>query len=317
MAPSIPPALPEFEIGFQPPDISPWIAGNTGIPGFTSLRSANAGPHVVLLAITHGNEYSGAIVLDRLLRNPLAPAVGTLTLGFVNLEAFARFDPKRPTASRFVDEDLNRVWEDTVLNGPRRSRELDRAREIRPLIDSADVLLDLHSMLWPADPLILSGSTAAGLKLARSIGTPELIVADDGHANGRRIIDYARFMNTGAAANLLEAGQHWVPETIDTAFNSVVALLRHLGMAELTPTTTPRPQRFARVTTTVTAASKQFSFTQSYRGGDVIPRRNSLIAMDGDREIRTPHDDSLLIMPSLRPSKGHTAVRIAQLLSDA
>ena len=53
---------------------------------------------------------------------------------------------------------------------------------------------------------------------------------------------------------------------------------------------------------------------QPYRGGDVIRRRNTLIALDGETEIRTPHDDCLLIMPSLRPSRGHTAVRLARFL---
>ncbi len=64
----------------------------------------------------------------------------------------------------------------------------------------------------------------------------------------------------------------------------------------------------------VTATTSSFSFVQPYRGGDVIPRRNTLIAIDGETEIRTPHDDCLLIMPSLRPSRGHTAVRLARFV---
>ena len=49
-----------------------------------------------------------------------------------------------------------------MLDGPRHSVELERAREIRPLIDTVDVLLDLHSMLWPSEPLMLCGETAEG-----------------------------------------------------------------------------------------------------------------------------------------------------------
>ena len=41
-------------------------------------------------------------------------------------------------------------------------------------------------------------------------------------------------------------------------------------------------------------------------------RRDTLIAMDGETEIRTPHDNCLLVMPSLRPSRGHTAVRLGR-----
>ena len=64
----------------------------------------------------------------------------------------------------------------------------------------------------------------------------------------------------------------------------------------------------------VTAATGNFAFVQPYRGGDIIPRRNTLIALDGDTEIRTPYDDCLLVMPSLRPSRGHTAVRLARFV---
>jgi predicted deacylase len=314
------PPLPRFTLEFQPPDITPWLAGNTGIPGFTSFISARPGPHVALLALIHGNELAGAVVLDELLRGGLRPARGRLTLGFANIAAFARFDPEQPTASRFVDEDLNRLWDASMLDGPRQSSELERARAMRPLIDSVDVLLDLHSMLWPSDPLILSGATAKGRALAEAIGMPGLVVADAGHVSGRRLIDYGRFASPAVAnsAVLVEAGQHWGRQTVDMVRASVAGLLRHVGMAGNHPCLPPRPPaqavRFAEVTQVVTAATSSFAFVRAFRGCDVVPRRNTLIAMDGDTEIRTVHDDCLLIMPSLRPSRGHTAVRLARLV---
>ncbi len=314
------PPVPQFEVQLTPPNIAAWLPGNIGVAGFTSRRAAAPGPHVALLALAHGNELAGAIVLDRLLRAGLAPSRGTLTFGFINLAAFERFDPKRPTASRFLDEDINRVWDEAVLDGPRHSRELDRAREIRPVLDTVDVVLDLHSMLWPSDPLVLSGAAAKGRTLALGMGTPALVVADRGHANGKRIIDYTRFSDQGTpfAANLVEAGQHWETVTVETALASVAGLLRHLDVvapdAPLPPFSPPVPQRVAMVTTAVTAATASFAFVQSYRGGDVIPRRNTLIALDGHAEVRTPHEDCLLVMPSLRPSRGHTAVRLAKFI---
>jgi hypothetical protein len=99
---------------------------------------------------------------------------------------------------------------------------------------------------------------------------------------------------------------------------SVTGLLRHLKLVTrhpALPAPPPVPQRFAQVTMAVTASTSNFAFVQSYRGGDVIARRNTLIALDGETEIRTPHDNCLLIMPSLRPSRGHTAVRLAQFIA--
>ncbi len=318
-----PPGVPHFAVDLHPPDIRPWIAGNTGIPGFTTFGSGQPGPHVALVALLHGNEVAGAVVLDGMMRAGVRPRRGTLTLGFANLAAFARWDPQHPTASRFLEEDMNRVWDPAVLDGPRRSSELDRARALRPLVDTVDVLLDLHSMLWPSEPLILSGPTPRGLALASALGVPGLVVADSGHATGPRLIDYVRFTapDSAGTACLVEAGQHWQPGTVAITRACVDALLRCSGLSDApvpdlgqTPDPAPAAVRRAEVTTTVTAATSGFTFLQAFRGGDVVPRRNTLIALDGTAEIRTPHDDCLLVMPSLRPSRGHTAVRLARFL---
>jgi len=307
----------------MPPEIAPWLAGNTGIRGFTTRASRLPGPHVALIALTHGNELAGAIALERLLRGGLRPLRGSLTFGFANLAAFERFDPRQPTNSRFIDEDLNRLWDEAVLDGARETSERARAREMRPLIDTVDVLLDLHSMLWPSDPLILSGGSERGRKLALAIGVPQLIVADEGHVGGRRLIDYARFVDPGlrAAANLVEAGQHWECDTVDMTLACIASLLRHAGMIDAHPDLPPPaphwPPRLATVTSAVTASTPNFAFTRAYRGGEVIADRNTLIAIDGMTEIRTPHAECLLVMPSLRPSRGHTAVRMARFIDPA
>ncbi len=311
-----PQALPAFDVEFAAPDISAWRGGNDGLPGFWRFAAPRPGPHVVVTALVHGNEIAGAVVLNRLLQAGVVPLCGRLTLGFVNLDAYDRFDPAHPTASRYVDEDMNRLWDNALLEGPRQSAELARARAIRNVVETADVLLDLHSMLWPSEPLILSGPTARGRALGARIGTPSLVVADHGHASGRRLIDFARFSDPGggAVAVLVEAGQHWRHATVATMEAAVRGVLAATGLAELVPAVPTEPTRFAEVTMAVTAGSGGFSFVQPFRGGDIVPKRHTLIAMDGTTEIRTPHDDCLLVMPSLRPSRGHTAVRLARFV---
>ena len=321
------PDLPQFDVRLRPPDLAPWLAGNTGVAGFTSFVASEPGPHVALVALTHGNELAGGIVLDHLLRQGIRPARGTLTVGFANIAAFSKFDPAQPTASRFVDEDLNRVWDVAVLNGTRDSCETRRARAMRPLIDSVDILLDLHSMLWPSDPLLLCGMTEKGRDLALSIGIPELIVADRGHFSGRRLMDYGRFADPKlpAVANLLESGQHWLPESVALTEAVIAALLAQTGVQPNLPQpnlqqpnlqqpVAPRRTLLLEVTHAINASTAGFAFVQFYRGGDVIGPRNTLIAMDGTLEIRTPYDDCLLVMPALRPSRGHIAVRLARFV---
>ncbi len=312
--------LPRFEVELAVPDLSCWIAGNTGIAGFWRFAAAAPGPHVLLLALTHGNEIAGAIVLERLLAAGLRPERGTLTIGFANLAAFAHFDPRRPILSRSIDEDMNRVWDPAVLEGRRQSIELARAREIRSLIESADVLLDLHSMLWPSDPVLLCGPTARGRALALGVGMSGLVVADGGHPDGLRIIDHPRFASPGARAIALlaEGGQHWRHGTVDTLRAAVAGLLRTTGTLASHPALPPPPPephapRFAAVTETVVANTGAFAFVRPWRGGEIVPKRNTLLALDGEAEVRTPFDNCLLVMPNLRACRGHTAVRLARL----
>jgi predicted deacylase len=66
-------SLTPYPIEVQFPDISPWQHGNAGVEYVHSFDSGVPGPHVMIMALTHGNEVSGAITVDRLLRKGLKP----------------------------------------------------------------------------------------------------------------------------------------------------------------------------------------------------------------------------------------------------
>ena len=309
---------PPIEIAF--PDLSPHAPGNSGIAYAWTFASSRSGPHALVQALTHGNEVCGAIVLDRLLRDAMRPVRGTLSLVFANVAAYLRFDPADPFASRCVDEDFNRLWSSEVLDGTRTSVELVRARELRPLYDRVDYLLDLHSMSEACPPLAMAGRQRKGVEFAQAIATPSHIVIDGGHAAGRRLRDYAYFDDPGDARNalLVECGQHWETGSPAVAMQSTLRFLRHFGMVdadrlerELEPLP-ESPQRLIEVTTTVTIQTDAFRFTRPVKGLQSIPRAGTVYAADGETEIRTPHDDCVLIMPTRRPRKGETAVRLGR-----
>ena len=100
------------------PDITPYKEGNTGIDYLHRFDSGVAGPHVMITALVHGNEICGAIALDWLFGENIRPIRGVMSLCFVNWAAFQSFDPETPFASRYVDEDFNRLWTAEVLEGP-------------------------------------------------------------------------------------------------------------------------------------------------------------------------------------------------------
>lgn len=312
--------LPRIDVAF--PDIEPWRAGNTGIPFVWRFDSARAGPRVTIQALTHGNEVCGAISNDWLLRESVRPSRGSLTLTFANYEAFRTFDATDPFASRCMDEDFNRVWTTEVLDGDRRSRDLARARELRPVYDDTDYLLDLHSMTDPCPPLALAGRQHKGLELARAIGVPEHIVIDAGHAAGKRLRDYDAFDDPvdPRSAVLIECGQHWERAAPEVAKQASLRFLRHFGMIDpaffephVAPVAPPT-QRAIEVTDVVTIDSDEFAFAHPVTGLGIVAKRGTLLARDGAREVRTPYDNAVLIMPTRRPRKGETAVRIGRFV---
>lgn len=305
------------------PDLAPYRSGNTGVPYVTTFDSGRPGPHVLVNALTHGNEICGAQALDWLFRHEVRPAHGRLTLSFANVDAYARFDPQRPYESRYVDEDFNRVWSPEVLGGPRSSVELTRARALLPIVESADFLLDLHSMHLASPPLMLCGVHPRALALARRMGVPQHLVRDPGHDAGRRLRDYGAFDDPAGArtALLIECGQHWDPASEATARQTALRFLGALDAVDpawLEPHLQPlprQPQLEIRVTGPVTITSRDFHFVRDFQGLEVIPRQGTVIARDGGREVRTPCDGCVLIMPGRNLAPGLTAVRLGRIVA--
>ena len=312
-----------IEIGF--PDLTPYRAGNCGIPYVYSFDSDAPGPHVMVNALTHGNEVCGAIIVKALLDLKVRPRRGRLTLAFANVDAYAKFDAHHPDASRFVDQDFNRVWTRATLDDVgRQSSELRRARALRPLIDTVDLLLDLHSMHERSAPLIVSGPLDKGITLARSIGAPSTIISDSGHPEGRRLRDYEAFGDPTSPRNalLIECGQHWEAAAVAVARDSTARVLLTAGTLredELPANwlaASSDPPRVIRVTEPVVATSMDFRFAGAYTGLELFPDAGSVIGWSNGTPIVTPYANCVLVMPSLRQLRpGVTVVRFGKLIA--
>jgi hypothetical protein len=246
---------------------------------------------------------------------------GTLTLSFANIEAFSRFDPKRPYATRFIDEDFNRVWNPETLDGQRDSTELRRARALRPFIEAADYLLDIHSMLEPSPPVMICGPLDKGIRFAFDIGIPRDVVSDEGHANGTRMRDFGGFGDPASPRNalLVECGQHWERSAEHVAWQTTWRFLGRVGvvdeeLAAREIISAAPPQRLVRVTEAVVAHTAEFRFARDFAGMEVVPREGDVIAYDGAEVVRAPYDNCVLVMPVPNNIKtGLTAVRLGRL----
>jgi predicted deacylase len=312
-----------YVVELSPPDITPYRLGNTGVEYITTFDSGVAGPHVMVNAVTHGNEICGAITIDRLFRMDLRPTRGRLSLSFANVAAFHNWDESRPHTNRYVDEDFNRVWSPATLDGERQSVELSRARAMRPVVDDVDFLLDIHSMHDPHGPVMLSGALDRGIALARDVGVPEYVVSDRGHANGTRMRDYGGFGDPAShkTALLVECGQHWETSAAQVSWQSTWRFLRccdvvdrELAETEI-GTAAVAPPKVVRVTDALVATTTDYRFAPGLRGLSVVPNKGDLIATDAGTPVTAPYENCVLIMPTMVHVKpGLTVVRIGQLL---
>ena len=300
-------------IEIAPPDIEAYRRGNAGVEFVHVLDSGKPGPNAMIQALTHGNEFCGAIALDLLFKEGFRPRKGKLILAFANVAAFARFTPEDPDRSRFIDEDYNRVWGDDVLLGSRDSAELRRARELRRFVDAADLLLDLHSMHEPCRPIMVCAKSEKSVALARRMGAPADLLLDTGHPAGLRMIERGAFADPSSprAAVLIECGQHWARSSVDVAIDITQRFLAVAGMIEKA-FEGPR-QRVIRVTEPVVAKTMGFRFASPWKGLEVVPKAGTVVARDGETVWKTPYDDCVMVMPSMVHLKpGTTMVRLGR-----
>jgi predicted deacylase len=309
---------PPIEFAF--PELRKWERG--AAPYVHVLESDHAGPTVMVAALTHGNEVSGAVVVDALLAKGLKPRKGTLIFSFNNIEAYLSFDARTPFKSRMVDEDFNRTW--GRLDQTATTVETRRAQVVRPFVERADLLLDLHSMHDDGVPLMLAGPLAKGVALARKVGTPVDIIADAGHAAGKRMRDYGGFGDPKSAKNalLIETGQHWRASSVAVAKDVTWRFLVESGIVAAADLPadwkqpTPAKQRVVEVTHAVATKRGQFKSARKFEGQEVIAKAGTVLGHDEGEAITTPYDNCVLVMPSsnrpLRP--GVTVVRLGRLV---
>ena len=79
-----------------PRELSAYRVGNIGVPYVHRFDSGRPGPHVLVNALTHGNEICGMFAATHLLDSGVRPRVGTLTVSLAHVEAYEAFRADDP-----------------------------------------------------------------------------------------------------------------------------------------------------------------------------------------------------------------------------
>ncbi|MDP1998600.1 MAG: succinylglutamate desuccinylase/aspartoacylase family protein [Rhodoferax sp.] len=309
------PASP-FEV--LPRDLSAYRQGNTGIDYVHRFESGRPGPHVLINALTHGNEFCGMVAATHLLDTGVRPLMGTLTVSFANVEAYETFDPAQPFESRQIVHNLNRVWSNEWLDGLEDSPELRRARVMRPVVAQADHLLDIHSTSQDVAPFWVYPAFARNSAAALAIGTPAVhLVMPGGLGSGTPVIQHDHFGETSGrgAAMVVECGQHFLQASSAVAIDVARRFLAHFGLIAQEPAhTAPEPARRFELLQTYVIKTPDFAFTRPCVGFEVFAK-GELIATDGTDEIRAPCDECTILMPARASVVGREGVYLSRPLA--
>jgi predicted deacylase len=290
--------LPALEV--TPRDLSRYRVGNTGIDYVHRFESGRPGPHVMVNGLTHGNEFCGMVAVCHLLDSGVRPKIGTLTLSFANVAAYETFDPDKPFESRLITHNLNRIWSAAQLDGSEDSIELRRAREMRPAVDAADHILDIHSTSQDVVPFWVYPSFERNGAVASALARPEVhLVMPAGLGSGTPLIQHGahgRADGTGSAL-VVECGQHFRQATADLATEVALDFLGHFGLVDPPARPPAAPARRFELLRTHVIQNESFAFTRPVIGFETFAE-GELIATDGALEIRAPCDDCTIFMPA-------------------
>lgn len=251
----------------MPHDISLYegflVSRHGGIPGVTLFDSGKPGKTFGLLAVTHGNEPVGLEAFAA-FRERLAPrlAAGRVFLVAVNIGAYRAYAAQEdPHAFRFLDRNMNRASK--LVGDP--SREGRRVDELRPLLSTFDVLLDLHSV--PVGDEVIGIADARAAQVARRVFDAQSVLLEkDTGATGSMAAIVHRAGGEGFG---LECGNHVSRAAFERAMSNVERFLAYAGAIDAPIPEVAAPDMF-RFRNEIRPKHADFRFVRVFRNFDRV-----------------------------------------------
>ena len=261
-----------------------------------SFESNLKGPHILILGAVHGNEIAGTVAGKKLINlfetEKLTLKKGKVTIIPVVNELAQQMD------TRFVDENLNRVIK---FHPNPSSHEQKIANQLISHIDTADILLDLHSTHCEKDEAFafIDYPTHENLDFLNFIpvqtalaGWPE-IYKQNTDIDNFSTEEYAH--QKGISAVTVECGYHKAEKAIQIAEKTILNTLRHFELVEGEP---PLPYTKKIITlSSFVIKEKDGTLEKNFKHLDKISK-NEVIATFNTGEKLTAPFDGVIIMPN-------------------
>ena len=269
-----------------------------------TFEGSDTGPSLLILGAVHGNEPCGHIAIGRILelisRKEINIESGRVT--FVQT-----CNPKAlELKQRYAESNLNRrlypksepqTYEDHVGN------------ELCPLLEQADLLLDIHSYRsgGTAFGFISPDQTEEELALLEYCNVPygvfgfsdaykaSNIPVDDKESMGTR--EY--LLTQGGRGITLECGQHDAPESIEVAYNAILNVLKGFGFIKGTSSVSKTPLSTISMKSVV-YKERDGQLTRPFQNFEPIKKDEVLAKYDNGLEVKSPLK-GYIVLPDPRP----------------
>jgi len=300
-----------------------------------TLHGLAPGPRLLVLGAVHGNEVCGAKAIAQLLQEIDSGAL-SITRGSVTFVPVTN-----PLAYRLKqrtgDRNLNRNMAPSAIPQDFEDRI---ANVLCPLLDSHDVLLDLHSFHTGGAPFVMIGPqnntgalepfSQAGeeMQLALCTGAPRIVegwldtyargvarrgaaplVAGQARAQalvtdpnyGVGTTEYMR--SRGGYGVTLECGQHDDPAAVQVARHAILQTLALLGLTSSPPQATPEGREILRLVEVTDREHADDRFPREWRSFDAVKAGEVIGLRHGGVEVKAPHD-GFVVFPNPRAQPG-------------
>ncbi len=262
------------------------------VPWITVIDSGNEWPNIAIMAVTHWNEIVWLSVFDNLVNkldlwNKLLK--WKIYLIAVNILAYNNFnDQSDSNKYRFVDDNMNRIhWKEYKWS----SYEFKRKKELEPIFDELDVILDLHSVAKWEDIICISDER--NKELSSKIFNAESILLDD-ISKSWALIWY--ITAKGKVWFGLECGNHtslfWFKNWIENSLN----LLYYYGIIDKKYLIKHKKykQTFYKFITEIFPKSILFKYKKDFSNFTEISQ-NEVFWIDGDYKYKNIHNKIVYI----------------------
>ncbi len=238
-----------------------------------------SGKTLAIFAGVHGNEKAGVLALEKILKN-IKILKGKVYFVFANIQAIEK-------NTRYIEKNLNRCFLEGNIGD---TYEDKRARELMPILDECDVLLDLHaSPTKKTTPFVICERNS--LDIVKNL---DFEIISFGWNDIEPGATDGYMLKQGKIGICLECGSwHESENNINLAEQSVYQFLQYFGVIQEREKFSRRQQKFLQVQKAVLKETNNFNFFRSFYDFERL-KENELIATDGEKEYRAKKNECII-----------------------